>query len=95
MNCPACGSLLKEHKTAKSATFLVCSKWPTCRISGTPELLLQLEPKPVQPRQDDPVPLGAFVTQVAQLRIHQAKLRRAKTQQERDTIRQQAMEALR
>lgn len=94
VNCPACGSPLKEHKTAKSAVFLVCSKWPTCRISGTPELMQQLEPKPVQPRQDDPVPLRAFVTRFAQLKIYQCRLRAAKTAEEREVIRKQALEAL-
>jgi ssDNA-binding Zn-finger/Zn-ribbon topoisomerase 1 len=49
-----------------------------------------------QPVMDgpDPVPLGSFVVGVAQLAIHLSKLRRAKTAEERNTIRKQAMEAI-
>lgn len=91
MNCPACGSLLKEHQTAKSALFLVCSKWPKCRVSGTPELFERIQ-KPTE--RPEAVHMGAAFTGIAQLRIHQARLRKAKTAEERGLIRQQAMEAL-
>lgn len=41
-----------------------------------------------------PVPLGAFITKLAQMRIHQSKLR-GKTAEEREAIRKQALEAIR
>ena len=43
MDCPACGSKLKTHDTAKGHTFQTCSKWPKCQISGTPALLNRFE----------------------------------------------------
>jgi ssDNA-binding Zn-finger/Zn-ribbon topoisomerase 1 len=96
MNCPACGSVLKETTTAKGATFLTCSKWPKCKVSGTPDVmqLFGVVHEPPGQSRKDPLPLGSFVTGLAQLRIHQAKLKRAKTKQERDAIRQSAREAL-
>ena len=39
MDCPACGSGLKQHVTKKDVLFLLCSKWPKCNISGTPTLM--------------------------------------------------------
>jgi ssDNA-binding Zn-finger/Zn-ribbon topoisomerase 1 len=91
VKCPACGSELKERITGKGALFLICPRWPACKISGTPELLERFEkPPPVR----GPVPLGSFITQVAQMRIHQSKLRKAKTAEERNAIRKQALEAL-
>ena len=39
MECPACGSTLRQHETNKNVLFLVCSKWPACMISGTPTLM--------------------------------------------------------
>ena len=42
----------------------------------------------------DPVLLGAFVTKLAQMRIHQSKLNAAKTDDEREAVRKQALEAI-
>lgn len=92
MNCPSCGSLLKEHQTRKSALFLVCSKWPKCKVSGTPELFERLQ-KPTE--RPEPIRLGAFVTGVAQLAIHHSRLKAAKTAEERERVRKQALEAIR
>ena len=95
MNCPNCGSLLKEHTTGKGALFLVCTRWPACRTSGTPELMELFEELRKEPMErPEPVPLGSFVVKLAQMRIHQSKLRQAKTAEERNTIRKQALEAL-
>lgn len=96
MNCPACGSVLKETTTAKGATFLTCSKWPKCKVSGTPDVmqLFGVVHEPPGQSRKDPLPLGAFVTGLAQLRIHQAKLKRAKTAEERALVRKQALEVL-
>lgn len=93
MNCPACNSPLRSNVTAKGATFLTCSKYPACGVSGTPVLLGMLE-KDHQPLPG-PVHIRESIVGVAQLAIHLSKLRRAKTAEERNTIRQQAMEALR
>lgn len=90
MTCPACGSPLKEHTTAKGAVFRTCSRWPKCRISGTPELLERLQP----PEEQKPIHIGTFVVQAAQLRIHQSRLKAAKTAEERELIRKQALEAM-
>jgi ssDNA-binding Zn-finger/Zn-ribbon topoisomerase 1 len=96
MNCPACGSPLKETTTAKGATFLTCSKWPKCKVSGTPDVmqLFGVVHEPPGQSRKDPLPLGSFVTGLAQLRIHQAKLKRAKTAEERELVRKQALEVL-
>ena len=92
MNCPSCGSLLKEHKAPKGEPWLTCSNWPKCKISGTPELLerIRKEPEPLR----GPVHISESITGVAQLAIHLSKLRRAKTAEERNTIRKQALEAI-
>lgn len=90
MTCPACGSRLKEHTTGKGTKFLTCSRFPKCKISGTPELLDRLK----QPPMREPIHIGSFITGVAQLRIHQSRLRAAKTAEEREAIRKQALEAL-
>lgn len=92
MNCPACGSPLRERKTNTGALLLVCSRWPTCKVAGSPELLERMQ-VPVQ--RPEPVKLGEFVRQVAQLRIHQSKLRKAKTKEQREAVRLEALEALR
>lgn len=99
MNCPACGSPLKSHTSPKGQPFLTCSRWPRCRISGTPELMERIAASeelirrtPIQ--QPEPVHVGEFITKVAQMRIHQSKLRKARTAEERNTIRKQALEAL-
>lgn len=94
MNCPVCGSKLKDHTTAKGVLFRICSRWPKCHVSGTPELLERFE-QLLTPDPPDAVPLGSFVVQAAQLRIHQSRLKRAKTAEEREAIRKQALEALR
>lgn len=91
MNCPACGSLLKSRKSPKGQEFLTCSRWPHCKVSGTPELMERVRPPE---RTEIPIRIGNFIVQYAQLRIHQAKLKRAKTKQERDAVRQAAREAL-
>lgn len=90
MTCPACGSPLREHTTGKGAVFRTCSRWPKCRISGTPELLERLQP----PEEQKPIYIGSFIGQVAQLRIHQSRLKAAKTAEEREAVRKSAMEAL-
>ena len=99
MNCPSCGSLLKEHKAPKGEPWLTCSNWPKCKISGTPallELFGQVETELCRAPDDPPPPshIGNIIVQVAQLRIHLSKLRRAKTAEERETIRKQALEAI-
>lgn len=92
MNCPSCGSLLKEHKAPKGEPWLTCSNWPKCKISGTPDLLKQFEKAPEPLR--GPVHISESIVGVAQLAIHLSKLRRAKTKQERELVRQQALEAI-
>lgn len=89
--CPTCGSPLREHTTKKGAVFLTCSRWPACRVSGTPELLERVRAPDVK---RDAVPLGSFIVQAAQLAIHVSRLRQAKTAEERAEIRRQALEAL-
>lgn len=39
MECPACGSGLRQRESRGGALFLLCSKWPECRIAGTPTLM--------------------------------------------------------
>jgi ssDNA-binding Zn-finger/Zn-ribbon topoisomerase 1 len=97
MNCPTCGSLLKEHLSPKGQTFLTCSAWPKCKVSGTPDLLklFGVVHEPPPEHRTDPVLAGKLIVGVAQLRIAQAKLKAAKTKAERDLIRQQTLEALR
>ena len=95
MNCPSCGSPLKEHISGKGVLFLVCSQWPKCRVSGTPELLERFEELRHTPmEQPEPIRLGEFVTKLAQMRIHQSNLRKAKTAEEREAVRKQALEAI-
>ncbi len=89
MTCPACGSKLKEHTTGKGTKFLTCARFPKCRISGTPELLDRLKP----PATKEPIHIGIFVTGVAQLAIHRSRLKAAKTKEEREAIRNSALEA--
>lgn len=100
MNCPTCGSILKEHQSPKGAVFLTCSQWPQCKVSGTPELLERFEQVSEESSRQTkpcrgPVPLGLVASGLAQLRIHQARLKRAKTAEERERIRKQALEAIR
>lgn len=76
--------------------FLVCSQWPKCRVSGTPELLerfAELNQRPNEPPA--PAPAGEFIRKLALLRIAQSQLRRATTLEEREQIRNQAQEVLR
>lgn len=80
--------------TAKGATLLTCSRWPKCGVSGTPALMAQFAKKLVPMAQPEPVRLGSVIVQVAQMRIHQSKLRTAKTAAEREVIRKSALEAL-
>lgn len=89
MNCPACGSPLKERKTNTGVLLLVCSRWPACQIAGTPELLERQRPV----ERPEPVHVGSFITELAQMKIAMAKLP-GKTNQERDAIRQQFLEIL-
>lgn len=89
--CPTCGSPLREHTTKKGAVFLTCSRWPQCKVSGTPELMERVQ---ADPEPEIPLHSGSFIRQVAQLRIHQSKLRKAKTAEEREAVRQSAREAL-
>jgi ssDNA-binding Zn-finger/Zn-ribbon topoisomerase 1 len=84
---------MRSHVTAKGATFLTCSKYPACGVSGTPDLLGLLE-KPPEPLRG-PVHISESIVGVAQFAIHLSKLRRAKTAEERETIRKQALEAIR
>lgn len=91
MTCPACGSPLREHTTGKGAVFQTCSRWPKCKISGTPELLERLQ---TQPEPEIPLHSGSFIVKVAQLRIHQSRLKAAKTPEERESVRKQALEAM-
>lgn len=98
MNCPLCGSPLKSHKSPKGVTFLTCVRWPSCRVSGTPELLERIgsERSTLGPFElPEPLRLGGLIAGVAQLRIHQSKLKQAKTAEEREAVRKQAMEAIR
>lgn len=90
MNCPACGSLLKSRKSPKGQEFLTCSRWPHCKVSGTPELLERFR----TPEEKQPIHIGSFIGQVAQLRIHQSRLKAAQTKPERDAIRKQALDAM-
>lgn len=90
-NCPKCGALLKERQTHTKAVFLVCTRWPHCKVSGTPDLLSLLE-KP-QADRDPIMPMGEYITMLAQLRILQSKMKNA-TAEERASIRQQAKELL-
>lgn len=91
MHCPVCGSTLKEHKSPKGQVFLTCSKWPRCKVSGTPELLERIQTPMERP---EPVRLGEFVVKLAQMRIHQSKLNAAKTAEEREVVRKQAAACL-
>lgn len=91
MNCPACGSPMKEHVTEKGVLFKVCSRYPKCEVSGTPALMALLQ-KPEE--TCGPVHLGQFVVKYAQLRIHQSKLKQAKTAEEREIIRKSALETM-
>lgn len=91
MNCPACGSLLKSHKSPKGQEFLTCSRWPHCKVSGTPELLERFQ---AEPAPEIPIRIGSFIGQVAQLAIHHSRLKRAKTAEERELVRKQALEAM-
>ena len=91
MNCPTCGSPLNQGKTKKGAVFLTCSNWPRCKVSGTPELFEAFQ-KPAGVR--GPVHIRESIVGVAQLAIHLSKLKQAKTKEDREAIRKQALEAL-
>jgi len=93
MNCPACGSKLKQHTTDKGVLFLVCTQYPKCSVSGTPELFEMMQ-KPT-PSARGIMKLGDLVRPLAQLRILQSKLKVATTTAEREAIQEQAQEILR
>lgn len=91
MNCPICGAQLVERKTSKDVLFLVCERWPKCRASGTPELLKRMVPER-EPR--GPTRLGDLVVPLAKLRVLQAQLKQAKTDEERQRIRGESKSVL-
>lgn len=86
MQCPICHSGMKPKRTNKGVLFLVCSQWPHCRVSGTPELLKTLQ-RPRAPR--DVTKLGDIASPLAHLRILQSQYKRASGKR-RDEIREQA-----
>ena len=92
MDCPKCGAELRERLTSKQIAFLVCTRWPECKVSGTPELLERFQGK-LAPR--GPVKLGSFIVPLANLRILQSQLKQAQTDGERESVREQARNLLR
>jgi ssDNA-binding Zn-finger/Zn-ribbon topoisomerase 1 len=94
MECPACGSTLQEKLTQKKVLFLVCPRWPTCKVSGTPELLARFR-SDARRETSDPTSIGKIAPSLAALRILQSKLNQAKTDEERASIRDEAKALMR
>ena len=88
MNCHQCGSPMHEKRSGKGEVFLVCTKWPACKSALTPDLAECLERKHTRPVRG-PVKIGDVANPLARLRILQSQMKQAKTDEERDVIREQ------
>lgn len=95
MRCPMCGSTFDKRKTTKGVLFLVCSRWPECHVSGTPELIEHFRTDRTRCVERDVTKLGDLTEPLAKLRILQSQLRSAKTEEDRERIRTQAKEVIR